>query len=916
MDINSLLSPQESPRVTPNLAVKSSAKKPRKPRISKNTSSNQATTSAPGPTTISYNSTNFAQKTAASPVMSSPASGIQSSAASTPTIDGPRTYRQPSTAGMDTLADLASMQHHQQTARENAGGLRSADIYDSQSTTSTNFSNVQNITRAEVASRIRASSYDIAMSEAVHQTFKPRTYFSKALSNEELEIVTQAGNYLAQNPSAYETLVRLINILHKGLLNHIRLQSSSKISGDPHSYELLQDLQGARESMNLLFGLGEDLWADWIQDQILLAAGFEDKLAVRELCEKAVREEPSSSKVWLIYGQWMLSEYHRLDVNDERMECAKITQGQPSIEEERILAAETFGWQQVLGIWQRGTQETMWRMNDSHQLWDNYTDLLIQDMGRSPSPEAVSSMHHWFINRLQVPHAAWDQTSQKYSTFVSTFDNSNWESIMVTANRMGAEAKHRYEIRDFRELSVLRASQKGDREAEEHSFNEYIDYELHLSRRKNAYSFDLANALFQRATLRFPARSELWEAYIMFLNEEVAQRGNHDISTLPLLENATRHCPWSGTLWAQYLLAAEISNLPFTLIGEIKHRATSTGILDLVDVDEMLKVTTAWCGFLRRRAFMPGSTDEELDVAEVGIRSAIEDLETIGRKKFGKDYKGDPEYRLEKIYIKYLTQARNWDTARETFKKLIPRKGHDYDFWLRYYLWEMITWSKIAYNDNGTEKEGHFRPTQATKVLQQAMRRTDLNWPEIIVQTYLHHCEDNEDAEQLQSADAEVWKYTKSLKRRREKEVYEQYQQQAGQQQNYQQSSQPNLVDESSNPNKLGKRKRDAESDDASGKKARAEEPLNITTLAPESNSQVTSSLKRDRENTTVIVKNLPAATSETRVRQYFREVSYLVAIGVQYSMLISSSVGPSIASSSFRKLMGTLRSHSSNSSR
>ena len=53
-------------------------------------------------------------------------------------------------------------------------------------------------------------------------------------------------------------------------------------------------------------------------------------------------------------------------------------------------------------------------------------------------------------------------------------------------------------------------------------------------------------------------------------------------------------------------------------------------------MEEILKVHTAWCSFLRRRAFMPDSTDEDQDVAEVGIRSAIEDMETLGHAKYGK----------------------------------------------------------------------------------------------------------------------------------------------------------------------------------------------------------------------------------------------------------------------------------------
>ena len=51
------------------------------------------------------------------------------------------------------------------------------------------------------------------------------------------------------------------------------------------------------------------------------------------------------------------------------------------------------------------------------------------------------------------------------------------------------------------------------------------------------------------------------------------------LSIRNFLEKATRHCPWSGTLWAQYIIAAEIAKMPFPEIEDIKHRATSSGIL-------------------------------------------------------------------------------------------------------------------------------------------------------------------------------------------------------------------------------------------------------------------------------------------------------------------------------------------------
>lgn len=154
------------------------------------------------------------------------------------------------------------------------------------------------------------------------------------------------------------------------------------------------------------------------------------------------------------------------------------------------------------------------------------------------------------------------------------------------------------------------------------------------------FSFELVNALYERVTLRFPIDANLWEGYAVFLNDEIISNSRSDISALPVLDRATRHCPWSGSLWSLYLLIAERDKRSFPEMEQIKHKATSTGTLDAGGMEEMLKVHTAWCGFLRRRAFLPDSTDEDLDVAEVGIRSAVEDMQNLGRMKYGKEYQG------------------------------------------------------------------------------------------------------------------------------------------------------------------------------------------------------------------------------------------------------------------------------------
>lgn len=771
--------------------------------------------------------------------------------------------RQPSTPGMDTLADLASMQHHQQTARENAGGLRSAEIYENQSSASV-LPNLHPMSRPQVAAR---ATMDLPKADAPNRTPSPRRYSASSLTEAELEMVAQLVSYLATNPFAYESHVQLVKLLHQGLVSHMIASSSPTGQGDPHTYDLLQDLQSAREAMNATFALGEDLWMDWIEDRKLLATTLDDKITVIESCQKAVEEESGSTRLWLLYAEWMLSLYKIANPQDQRIQgVMESTNGQGWSDEDKMVAREVCSWQQMLEVWRQGVRDTKWRINDSHLLWDQYTELLIADLANIPIGEGIRSIKEHYLDRLQTPHATWDQTFQSFSNFVSRFYNASYEDTMVAANKQGSVSKSRYGQCEDWEVNLRLAKENHDLDAEWRVFSGYIDWEAAQSRKKSTFSFELIDALYQRATLRFPTDTNFWECYVMFLNNEIATHGRHDLVVQPVLERATRHCPWSGTLWSQQLLTAESNSRPFPEIHHIKHKATSTGLLDAGDMTEVLRVHTAWCGYLRRRAFYPDSTDEEMDVAEVGIRSAIEDMDTVGRAKYGEKYKGDTEYRLERIYIKYLSQSRNWHGARDAWKGLIAKHGDSYEFWLRYYMWEISVYDGTAYREGDLNSSQSTKPLESTKILRQAVKRPKLDWPEKILEVYECHCEDHEDVEELQSAVLQIWKARRTVKKRREKEAAEIYETAQNQGLQPQQSQQDTSMAES--VLNVGKRKREDQDQRPEGdnKKVRANEdaePVAEPSLP-----------KRDRENSTVIVKNLPVDTSETRVRQFFRDVS------------------------------------------
>ncbi|KAI9671907.1 MAG: Splicing factor [Caeruleum heppii] len=872
MDIHSLLSPQESPATdatpkdsSPNRKASTASSR------SPNTVTPQVHPTQPPPT-LPHNAIHQAQQTEPSPPLTGSSTSKSHGSNHTPPTDRRSSAgRQGSTPGMDTLADLASMQHHQQAARANANGLRSVEVFDSQQ-----LPTGQPTPLAQALVRPRAStrgSIDLKMVDAPVTASPARTYTASSLSDSDLQVMAQLVSYIAENPYAYESHVQLVNLLHQGFISH--LESASDTSPvDPHSYDLLDDLRRAREAMDSRFQVGEQLWADWISDEMKLASNIEERIAVMELCKRAVEEEHGSTTLWLLYSGYV--SYLHSATHPDAPESVRATYDAniPGdwTEEEKIIGAEVFGWVTVLDVWTRASRATEWRMNDSHLVWDKYIGILVEETAKERIPGAIANMKQLFQNRLRVPHAGWDDTLQIFSRFISDFDNVSYEETMVETTRLGSEPKAKYRLREDFEFRLSRAQAAGDRDAEWAVFSEYLDWEV-VQTHKQTGDVVLCNALFERATIRFAINARVWEDYVYLILEKVsATEGPAAIPLLPVLRRATSHCPWSGTLWSQRLLSLERADQSFQEVEDVKHKATSMGLMDIGGMEEVLKVHTAWCGYLNRRAFHDRATDEEADVAEVGIRSALESVKELGEKKYGKKYQGDPAFRLERIYIEYLSRSGLWDHARkDVWQPLIATKGESYEFWLRWYQWEMMCWSKLSTGAaaTGPTPDSLATPSAATKVLQSALKRHSLDWPEKILEVYVQHVEDHESVDELQRALILARRITKGVAKRREREAREAA---AAQQAEFSKVMAAPPVEEKVHG---GKRKRDAEVEDIEGEQNKKSRPDDETAPAvPAEHVPPTSAslLKRDRENTTVIVRNLPTNATETRVRQYFRD--------------------------------------------
>lgn len=745
------------------------------------------------------------------------------------------------TTGMDALAEMASRQRPQTISRLKEHGSSSST--------------------ASHGHSLRSPAETMA-TEVSRQIPPPviHTFASSVLSAAESKQLVNLARTLQANRLDESAHINYIGLLHKGFSLHLEKTRNAQ------TYELLRDLRHAREFMDEAIPVGEDLWIEWLTDENMLTRTIDDRISLMELHSRSVAEEPSSSALWRSYGDYMYylwtCSHKQDDGNSMDWEAA-----------DKEVGAQVFTWDLMMGVWESGIRYTKFQVNDSNMVWDRYTEILLKDLARDPAPQKIERVKQIFAERLlQYPHMTWEQTFQNFSHFISTYDNQRYEENMVDITKRSAQVKASYAEREPFETKIQQAIEAGDRSAERAAYAEYLTWELKM---KGVFSLARITSLYERATTRFRRDVTFWNDFIGFLIS--ASNSGNKLETLPILVRATRRCPASGELWSHRLLAMEAENMSFQEIEAIKHVATSSLQADREGLEDLLAVYVAWCGFLRRRAMLTPSGEDELDVAEVGITSALENYHKTGEKLLGKEFKGDPQYRLERIQIKVFAQRNDLDAAREVWAALVKQQSDSYDFWYRYYIWAMVMWGREAFRPAADGTLPISAPNEPTAILRQGMKHLDtMDSPEQLVAMFLNHCEQHETVEDYRLAMIEARSANKRIAERRERERQEQWAAYYAQQQ-IQQSSVAEVASQGTVAEQVvqdNKRKREADSSgesETSSKKNKTDE-MDIT--ADES-----VPIKRDREHTIIAINKLPATATETKIRQFFKGIGEILAI-------------------------------------
>ncbi|KAI2609224.1 hypothetical protein GGR54DRAFT_643714 [Hypoxylon sp. NC1633] len=632
--------------------------------------------------------------------------------------------------------------------------------------------------------------------------------------------------------------------------------------------------------------VGEDSWLAYIEEESRHATDLDARVKVVELFKNAVTSEPGSLKIWLAYCEWFWSLF---------TDCQSSEAGWP--EEEQKLGRELFSFDAALSLWSDGYEAIKYRINDSHEFWNRWVSIELEQLARTRTPVGVRRISHLFRDRLQVPHSSWDNTSQMFSSFLSTYNNAAYESEFKEVTASAQEAKAAYEAREPYELKINRAIKSGDQDAHKSIVKEYLSWETSQIKkpRNPTLVVSLCLGLFSRALSGiFAFDDEVWSDAAIYMSglqhhARISQIQLAMPDMLKFYQRATTHCPWSGPLWSRYILTAEEAGWSFHSVESIKHAATNTKALDKHGMAGVLDMYTAWCGFLKRTAMDPNAPEDAADVAEVGLLAALEDVDLWGRRLYKDAYRGDPNYRLQRILIQYLTEVKGEvDEARSHWDRLASQSllADSYDFWLNYYLWEMMVYASKPKPRSPTPATpvggASVRrvPGVATAVLQRAIAQSTLDWPERVMEVYLQHCNDYERPDTLHQALDMVHQARQEVARRRERENAEAAAAYAAQVQQAQQQTEPSSVEDAGMPGSPSgsKRKREFTPGDASlgvNKRVKSVEADSASSMTNE------QKLKRDRENTSVMVTNLPGDVTQTAIRKYFREYGHINTLDV-----------------------------------
>ncbi|XP_004416217.1 PREDICTED: squamous cell carcinoma antigen recognized by T-cells 3 isoform X2 [Odobenus rosmarus divergens] len=274
----------------------------------------------------------------------------------------------------------------------------------------------------------------------------------------------------------------------------------------------LTKVRMARQKMSEIFPLTEELWLEWLHDEVSMALDGLDREHVYDLFEKAVKDYICPN-IWLEYGQYSVGGI-----------------GQKG------------GLEKVRSVFERALSSVGLHMTKGLAIWEAYREFesAIVEAAR------LEKVHSLFRRQLAIPLYDMEATFAEYEEWS---EDPIPESVIQNYNK----ALQQLESYKPYEEALLQA--EAPRLAE---YQAYIDFEMKIG--------DPARVqlIFERALVENCLVPDLWIRYSQYLDRQLKVK---DL-VLSVHNRAVRNCPWTVALWSRYLLAMERHGVDHRVISD------------------------------------------------------------------------------------------------------------------------------------------------------------------------------------------------------------------------------------------------------------------------------------------------------------------------------------------------------------
>ncbi|KAJ3814647.1 hypothetical protein F5876DRAFT_86271 [Lentinula aff. lateritia] len=494
-------------------------------------------------------------------------------------------------------------------------------------------------------------------------------------------------------------------------------------------------------------------------------------------------------------------------------------------------------------------------ISQSHLLWNLLRDWELGILESSSASEKyVCLLKVSFALTNQFPISDADDTFQAYSSFTTNYKPaSQYESLLVAASKVKSRIQKAVERRDPHEDTLNRSRNSLE------AFERYIAYE-----RKAKYpDLVITSAVYERAISEAakrkfrgePGSEEALRAFWVGYSDALRLLKTGKDVQVDLFKRAVRSVPECGEIWARYIRCIERYTDPEHMKEErnvVSGRLILSATLFvqacevpqlLQDVEQLVALILARAGFEKRLIDL-GLSDDETIPTLIGI------LEN-GIEMVRKSQSGDPRLRLENYVVELYrfagvpeSSVAVWQSATKHYKN-------------SYFVW-------TSYTDCLIKTDRH---DEARKVFSDIAAK-QIDWPEAIWEAWSLFEHFHGSVEQIEACLDKIEKarYQVNIRRLKEAEKANHLAMQVIAESQAAPAPVSELVaiapTEDFMEVDFGSRgtKRAAEdtTDENSHKKTKLEPPP-----AP---------LKRDRENSTVFVADIPHNVTEEELTNVFKD--------------------------------------------